>query len=97
VRAYVATAHRLIRFIGGHFGERVDAAILSGLKASDLRAYLAVRRGEGLGNSSAARELSAVRGFLAFAAVQDRRNGALPRVKAPSAPAACRARSRLPK
>ena len=86
VRAYLATAHRLIQFIGGHFGERVDANLLRDLKASDLRAYLAVRRGEGLGNSSAARELSAVRGFLAFAAAQDRRSAALPRVKGPRKP-----------
>jgi integrase/recombinase XerC len=86
VRAYLATAHRLIHFVGGHFGERVDANLLRDLKASDLRAYLAVRRGEGLGNSSAARELSAVRGFLAFAAAQDRRSAALPRVKGPKKP-----------
>jgi integrase/recombinase XerC len=86
VRAYVSTAHRLIQFIGGHFAERVDANLLRDLKASDLRAYLAVRRGEGLGNSSAARELSAVRGFLAFAAAQDRRSAALPRVKGPKKP-----------
>jgi integrase/recombinase XerC len=83
VRAYVATAHRLIRFLAEHFGERVDGRLLGELKASDLRAYLAVRRGEGLGNSSASRELSAVRGFLAFAASEDRRSGSLPRVRAP--------------
>jgi integrase/recombinase XerC len=86
VRAYVATAHRLIRFIGAHFGERVDGALLGQLKAADLRAYLAVRRAQGLGNSSAARELSAVRGFLAFVAAQDRRSAALPRVKGPKRP-----------
>ena len=34
---------------------------------AELRAFLAYRRGEGLGNASAARELSAVRGFLAWA------------------------------
>jgi integrase/recombinase XerC len=60
--------------------------LLGQLKASDLRAYLAVRRAEGLGNSSAARELSAVRGFLAFAAAQDKRSAALPRVKGPKRP-----------
>ncbi len=86
VRAYVATAHRLIRFVGEHFGERVDTAALCGIKASDLRAYLTHRRAEGLGNSSAARELSAVRGFLAFAAAQDRRSAALPRVRGPKRP-----------
>jgi integrase/recombinase XerC len=66
VRAYLATAHRLIGFIGRHRGQLVDAALLTTLDRGDLRGYLAERRGEGLGNSSAARELSAVRGFLEY-------------------------------
>ncbi|MBV9843042.1 MAG: tyrosine recombinase XerC [Sphingomonadaceae bacterium] len=66
IRAYVATAHRLIGFLGEHRGEAVTAALLTSLEPADLRAYLAQRRGEGLGNASAARELSAVRGFLRF-------------------------------
>jgi integrase/recombinase XerC len=85
-RAYIATAHRLIEFLSEHLGERVDGALLAGLKATDLRAYLTFRRGQGLGNSSAARELSAVRGFLAFAATEDRRDASLPRLKGPKRP-----------
>jgi integrase/recombinase XerC len=85
-RAYVATAHRLIEFLSEHLGERVDGRLLAGLKATDLRAFLTFRRGQGLGNSSAARELSAVRGFLAFAATEDRRDGSLPRLKGPKRP-----------
>jgi integrase/recombinase XerC len=67
VRAYRASAERLTAFLGAHWGERVDRAMLGKASAADLRAYLAYRRGEGLGNASAARELSAVRGFLAWA------------------------------
>ena len=67
VRAYRATAERLVGFLQRHWGEAVDAAALTRLTRADLRAFLAARRGEGLGNASAARELSAVRGFLAFA------------------------------
>ena len=81
VRAYVATAHRLIDFLGQHLGGQVDAAALAGLTSADLRAFLAARRSEGLGNSSTARELSAVRGFLAFAA-----GGTGPRVRSPKRP-----------
>ncbi|WP_156678542.1 tyrosine recombinase XerC [Sphingomonas profundi] len=66
VRAYVATAHRLVAFLGGHRGAAVDAALLATLDQADLRAFLAARR-DTIGNASAARELSAVRGFLAFA------------------------------
>lgn len=85
-RAYVATAHRLIAFLGTHLGERVDGSVLASLKAADLRAFIASRRGQGLGNSSAARELSAVRGFLIFAASEDRRDPNLPRLKGPKRP-----------
>ncbi len=66
VRAYVATARRLHDFLIGHWGQAVSASDLARLTAADLRAFLALRRGEGLGNASAARELSAIRGFLAF-------------------------------
>ena len=67
VRAYAATAARLTRFLAEHWGAPADRAALSRIEAADLRAFLAFRRGEGLGNASAARELSAVRGFLAWA------------------------------
>lgn len=66
VRAYQASAERLVAFLQGHWGRAVDAAALATLTTADLRAYLAMRRGEGLGNASAARELSAIRGFLNF-------------------------------
>jgi integrase/recombinase XerC len=79
VRAYQATAERLTGFLAGHWGEAVTPAALGRVSAADLRAYLAHRRGEGLGNASAARELSAVRGFLSFAAGE----GAAPRLKGP--------------
>lgn len=85
-RAYLATAHRLIAFLGTHFGAHVDGEMLASLKAADLRAFIASRRGEGLGNSSAARELSAVRGFLAFAAGEEARDANIPRLKGPKRP-----------
>ncbi len=83
VRAYVATAHRLIDFLGQHLGDAVGADALHRLQPADLRAFLAARRGGGLGNSSAARELSAIRGFLAFAAAERGGEANLPRLKGP--------------
>ncbi|WP_407947246.1 tyrosine recombinase XerC [Parasphingopyxis marina] len=83
VRAYVATAHRLIMFLGEHFAEAVSPASLRKIEAADLRAYLARRRGDGLANRSTARELSAIRGFLNFAAERSGEDAALPRVKGP--------------
>jgi integrase/recombinase XerC len=82
----VATAHRLIAFLGNHRGERVDGPLLAGLQAADLRAFLTSRRSAGLGNSSAARELSAVRGFLLFAASESRSDATLPRLRGPKRP-----------
>lgn len=71
VRAYQATAERLMAFLQGHWGAAVTREALGQITATDLRAFLAARRGAetgmGLGNASAARELSAVRAFLAFA------------------------------
>lgn len=68
VRAYVAAAHRLIAFLGQHRGALLEPADLLDVDLAELRAFLSARRASGLGNASAARELSAVRGFLAFAA-----------------------------
>src|SRR4051794_27565519 len=86
VRAYLATAHRLIDFLALHLGGPVDDPALAALRPADLRAFLGGRRAEGLGNSSAARELSAVRSFLAFAAAERGGEPSLPRLKGPKRP-----------
>lgn len=83
VRAYTATAHRFLDFLERHLGGTVDQPSLLALAPADLRAFLAVRRGEGLGNASAARELSAVRAFLAFAADAAGSRSAVPLLKGP--------------
>jgi integrase/recombinase XerC len=92
VRAYVATAHRLIDFLELHLGGAVDAAALGAVAGRPARLP---RRppAAGLGNASAARELSAVRAFLAFAAEET--GGRLPcrSSRAPSSSATCRGRS----
>lgn len=62
VRAYVATAARLLDAIGD-----TDWETLARLDATALRRQLARRRADGISNASAARELSALKTFLAFA------------------------------
>ena len=86
VRAYLATAHRLIAFLGHYRGEEIVPEGLIDLSAADLRAFLADRRGQGLGPSSAARELSGVRAFLNYAAEQQGHHAQLPRTRAPKRP-----------
>ncbi|WP_118856911.1 tyrosine recombinase XerC [Sphingomonas mesophila] len=86
VRAYVATAHRFIDFLGRYRGEEIGRFGLIGLAAADLRAFLAERRAEGLGAASAAREMSAVRAFLTFVAAELDSPPDLPRTRAPKRP-----------
>ena len=86
VRAYVATAHRFLEFLGRHRGEEIGRYGLLTVPASDLRAFLADRRASGLGASSAAREMSAVRAFLTFAAEDLGEIPQLPRTRAPKRP-----------
>jgi integrase/recombinase XerC len=62
VRAYVAAAARLLASQGCE-----DWAAAARIEAHHLRAHLAARRSEGLGNASTARELSALKAFIAFA------------------------------
>ena len=83
VRAYVATAHRFVDFIGQYRGEEIGRFGLLNIAAADLRAFLAERRAGGLGPSSAAREMSAVRAFLTFAAEDAGNIAQLPRTRAP--------------
>jgi integrase/recombinase XerC len=83
IRAYVAAAHRLIAFLGRHRGEAVTSKTLIALDAANLRAFLASRRNEGLANRSTARELSSLRGFLAFVADRAGEESNIPRVKGP--------------
>lgn len=62
VRAYCAAAARLIAATGAR-----NWAEIARLDSGALRRQLAERRADGLGNVSAARELSAIKGFIAFA------------------------------
>ncbi|MCP5396806.1 MAG: tyrosine recombinase XerC [Sphingomonadaceae bacterium] len=65
VRAYLASANRLLERTGIE-----EWSALARLGSTQLRTQLAARRAEGLGNASAARELSALKAFIAFARSQ---------------------------
>jgi integrase/recombinase XerC len=66
VRAYAATAARLLHALP----EEQSWSSLARIDAATLRTHLAERRADGLGNVSAARELSALKTFIAFAREQ---------------------------
>lgn len=79
VRAYVSAAQRLLVA-----REIADWEHVAALEAHDLRAHLAARRADGLANTSAARELSALKAFIAFARSEaGDPDPAAPRVRGP--------------
>lgn len=79
VRAYLATASRWLDATGAG-----GWAAIAGLDSSALRAQLASRRTDGIGNVSAARELSALKAFVAFARQQaGHADAAPPRLRGP--------------
>ncbi len=79
VRAYVATAQRLLIVLEGPH----DWAQLGALDVTALRTQLAARRAAGIGNVSAARELSALKAFVAFARSEAGLPPGAPRVRGP--------------
>ena len=86
VRAYRATGFRFVDFLGDYRGDEIGRFALLSVQAVDLRAFLAQRRGDGLGAASAARELSAVRGFLTFVAQEAGEQPQVPTTRAPKRP-----------
>ncbi len=66
VRAYGTAAVRLLAALP----QPQSWASLAALDVGDVRRQLAARRADGIGNVSAARELSALKAFLAFARAQ---------------------------
>lgn len=79
VRAYCAAAGRLLT--ARDLTKWQDVA---SLEAHDLRSHLAARRADGLSNASTARELSALKAFIAFARAQSGDpDPAAPRLRGP--------------
>ncbi|WP_126175053.1 tyrosine recombinase XerC [Tsuneonella rigui] len=78
VRAYLATAGRLI-----DANQLETWAEVAALDAAALRRQLALRRADGLANTSAARELSALKTFIAFARGQTGGDTTAPRLRGP--------------
>ncbi|MEY2942833.1 MAG: hypothetical protein RLY97_847 [Pseudomonadota bacterium] len=79
IRAYLTAAARLLETLGG-----TDWPAIATLTTAPLRSHLAARRADGLTNSSTARELSAIKNFIAFAKLQSGDTAtAAPRIRGP--------------
>jgi integrase/recombinase XerC len=72
VEAYGGTLAGFLGFLTNHLGGEPDLAALAGLRAADLRAWLAARAKAGIGNATRAGNLSAVKSFFRYLA---RRHG----------------------
>lgn len=66
VEAYTHALAGFLGFLTGHLGGEPDLDALAGLRAADIRAWLAALAGQKLAATSRAQHLSAVRGFFRY-------------------------------
>jgi integrase/recombinase XerC len=64
--AYERDVRQFLAFLSEHLGARVTLARLARLTPSDIRAFMAARRGEGISGRSLARGLAGARSFARF-------------------------------
>jgi integrase/recombinase XerC len=92
VEAYAHAMAGFLGFLTRHLGGEPDLAALAGLRAADIRAWLAALSNDGLAAASRAQHLSAVRGFFRYL---NRRHGV--DITAVRLVATARARPALPR
>jgi integrase/recombinase XerC len=66
LEAYTRDVHQFLSFLCRHLGGRMTLSALSRLHPSDVRAFMAARRAEGISSRSLARMLAGVRSFARF-------------------------------
>jgi integrase/recombinase XerC len=66
LRAYGDDVARFLSFVGDHVGGRASVGTLTRLRPADVRAFLTVRRAQGLGPRGIQRALAGIRSFYRF-------------------------------
>jgi integrase/recombinase XerC len=66
LEAYSRDLSQFFAFLGPHYGGRVSVVMLRDMRAADIRAFMAVRRQDGVEARSLARGLSAIKSFFRF-------------------------------
>src|SRR6516162_6345767 len=84
VEAYERDVRQFLGFLAAHFGRRITLAMLRDLATRDVRAFMAHRRGDGIGGRSLMRALAGARSFARFLERQGKgKVGALSAIRAP--------------
>jgi integrase/recombinase XerC len=84
LEAYARDVRQCLGFLGEHWGARVTLSRLAALEASDVRAFMAMRRGRDIGGRSLMRALAGLRSFARFLEREGKgRIGALSAIRAP--------------
>src|SRR5437588_1541119 len=63
LEAYARDVRQFLGFLGEHWGAQVTLSRLAALEASDVRAFMAMRRGRDIGGRSLMRALAGLRSF----------------------------------
>jgi integrase/recombinase XerC len=87
VEAYQRDARQFLGFLAGHLGGKPALSELARLTPQDVRAFMAARRGAGIGGRSLMRGLAGIRSFARFLERNGKgKVGALAAVRAPKVP-----------
>jgi integrase/recombinase XerC len=84
LEAYARDVRQCLEFLSEHWGSRVTLARFAALEASDVRAFMAMRRGSDIGGRSLMRALAGLRSFGRFLEQEGKgKVGALSAIRAP--------------
>jgi integrase/recombinase XerC len=87
LEAYARDLRQCLDFLCTHWGERVTLARFAALEASDVRAFMAMRRSDDISGRSLMRALAGLRSFGRFLEREGRgKVGALSAIRAPKVP-----------
>lgn len=84
IEAYARDLRQFLQFLGGHWGAQVTLKRFAALEASDVRAFMAMRRADEIGGRSLMRALAGLRSFGRFLEREGNgKVGALSAIRAP--------------
>src|SRR6202171_3522185 len=84
LEAYARDVRQCLVFLCEHWGTRVTLSRFAALEASDVRAFMAMRRADDIGGRSLMRALAGLRSFRRFLEREDKgKVGALSAIRAP--------------